>query len=128
MGQTENPAIKADDGGFWIKGVSIAVIVLSLALLSFPNKNEANARAALGLQCLSSEDGSLPALARRVKPMLLDPDSFVHVTTTTSGLLANGTHRATMKFRAKNGSAITEGSATAVYKADDCTLVSWRML
>jgi hypothetical protein len=56
-----------------------------------------------GFHCLSAWDGSHRELARAVKDMLRDPDSFAHAETRIAPANSAGTHRLIMTYRARNG-------------------------
>lgn len=73
-----------------------------------------------GFHCLSSWDGSHPAVKKYVEEKMRDPSSFKHVETRITPV-EKGEHQLVMKYRAANGfGGITVGSATATVDNSSC--------
>lgn len=74
-----------------------------------------------GFHCLSSWNGSHPALKKYAEENMRDPDSFEHIETRITPVTENGTHQLIMKYRAKNGfGGMTVGSAIATIDNASC--------
>ncbi|WP_339860466.1 hypothetical protein [Thalassospira alkalitolerans] len=88
-------------------------------------KEEREEEVRKGFHCLSSWDGSYPALERFVEERLGDPDSYEHIKTFVSPVSDIGTHNVAMQFRARNGfGGMTIGNASAVISQDGCKIVT----
>lgn len=75
----------------------------SLVVETVANANEKQRRIASGEHCLSSWDGSFPALKDAVKRQLRNPRSFEYVETVRSPVDDKGTFGLIMTYRAENG-------------------------
>ena len=74
-----------------------------------------------GFHCLSSWNGSHPAVKKYAEENMRDPDSFEHIETRITPVSDKGTHQLVMKYRAKNGfGGITVGSAIATIDNASC--------
>lgn len=74
-----------------------------------------------GFHCLSSWDGSHSDVKKITEMSMRDPDSFEHIETRITPVSEGGSHRLTMKYRARNGfGGMTVGSATASIDNETC--------
>lgn len=77
-----------------------------------------------GLHCLSLFDGAHRELVDAVRARLRDPDSFEHISTFVTRVSVDGTHSATMRYRARNGlGGMDVEAARGMYSHADCKLL-----
>jgi len=110
-------------GWFWLLGLfSVSVI----SFINQPSQEEVAKETAAGFHCLSKWDGSHDEVVRLVKQNLRDPSSFELIQTRVTPVNSDRRHGLRMEYRARNGfGGMTVETATATYRNDNCSVVSW---
>lgn len=124
--------------------LTIAVVALGGAIAGCSQQTEGEAHASrLGAElaenarqaaaendrakCLSSWDGSIPALKRYVRERLRNPRSFEHIETRAAEP-ENSTQMVVMTYRGENGfGGLTQGSAIARVNFRTCEIINVTM-
>ena len=109
----------------WLGGSLVALMAVSFALQ--PSDSDLAEEKHAGFHCLSTWNGSHPALIDEIKGELREPNSFEHISTEVTKIKPDGTHGLIMKYRARNGlGGMAVENVAATYRNSDCILMGWQ--
>ena len=104
--------------------VAIVIVVVVIVAVTGGDDDDKSVDRQKGFHCLSAWDGHHTGFERLIREQLKDPESMETDQTWISPVNAEGNHRITMEYRARNSfGGVVEARATGLVDNETCEAV-----